>query len=557
MKRILLVLGVAVALAGCGGGGGGHTSTPTVPGNPGNPGGPGGGGGGGTPTPTPTPISSATNAPATVVVAATSSPFAIVKTAVNPASASSTDGKITVTGQGMTAGAALYATVTDSDKSGGTCLQLIPQGQTSGTGCQSSVGVTHSGDQVAVQYNNGPTPPTGSFNITVAANGGTGPVNPFAMNYPAPAVGQNTSGTINPWGGGVVYANGNIYFTVNSATSPLGATTYANGTAGASVSYITALPALTNAPAGGLIIGPDNNLWGTEQNASKAFSMSPSGATHEFSISCPSGSSADNLQHTGLLGPQTGITTDGTNIYVLCADVAHTADGGNNTVNTITTSGNVTSCSLKSGGRTPAGPFANGATFSGGNILTEEEATGAAGSGAGGAASGVWISIPATNCGQYTEFANSAITGSGNVWLLGGSLYSETDNLTASPAFAGATVASPKFNIFTGGGGLAQDTVLGSGFFVGTADNHDAQILTKWTGGSMITIDANSVVTPTTPWFLPLSAGGSPMTAGTCEVAFNSGGGMGIVQLPDGKFAWPVATDGLETGRNYLCFLNP
>lgn len=465
---------------------------------------------------------------------------------------------MTVTGQGMTAGAALYATVSSNDASGSTCLELIPQGQTSGTPCSypaagstpAPVGVTHSGDQVAVQYNNGATPPTGAMNITVAANGGTGPLTPFSMNYPAPAVGQNTSGSINPWGGGVVYANGNIYFTVNSATSPLGSTTYSNGTAGSSVSYVNASPALTNAPAGGLIIGPDNNFWGTEQNATKAFSMSPSGATHEYTISCPSGSSADNAQHTGLLGPQTGITTDGTNIYVLCADVAHKTDGGNNTINTITTTGNVTSCSLKALGGTPAGPFANGAAFSGGNILTEES-SGATGGGAGGASSGVWISIPATNCGNFTEFANSAITGSGNVWLLGGNLYSETDNLSATPAFGSATVANPKFNIFAGGGGLALDNVLGSGFFVGTADNHDAQILTKWTGGSMITIDAGK------PSYVPLSAGGSVMTAGTCEVAFNSGGGMGIVQLPDGKFAWPDATEGLETGRNYLCFLNP
>lgn len=95
------------------------------------------------------------------------------------------------------------------------------------------------------------------------------------------------------------------------------------------------------------------------------------------------------------------------------------------------------------------------------------------------------------------------------------------------------------------------DSVLGSGFFVGTADSHDAQILTKWTGGSMIAIDASH------PSYVPLSAGGTAMSAGTCEVAFNQGGGVGIIQLPDGKFAWPDTTNGTESGRNYLCILNP
>jgi hypothetical protein len=486
--------------------------------------------------------------------------MALSKTAINPGGTSTDSAAATVTGQGMSAGSALYATVTSNDNSGSTCLVLIPQGSNSGTACQypapgstpAPVGVTKSGDQVAVQYNNGATPPTGSFNVTVTANGGTSPANPLSVNYPAPAVGQNSSGSVNPWGGGIVYTGGNIYFTVNSATTPLGVTTYSNGTAGASVSNVTASPALTNAPAGGLIIGPDGNLWGTEQNATKAFSISTSGATHEYAISCPSGSQGDNAQHTGVLGPQTGITTDGTNVYVLCANVANKSDGGHNTVNTIVPGGNVTSCSLSSAGGTPAGPFANGAVFSGGNIISEEEATGATGSGAGGNASGVWISIPATNCGNFTEYANAAITGSGNVWLMkDGNFYSETDNLRNTPSLSGFTAASPSFNIFAGGGGLAMDTVLGSGFFVGTADNHDSQILTKWTGGTMITVDANH------PSYVALSPGGSAMTPGTCEVAFNAGGGVGIVQLPDGKFAWPVATNGLETGRNYLCFLNP
>src|SRR5579883_3369757 len=128
MKRLLLVLGVALALAGCGGGGGG-SSTPSVPNNPGNPGNPGGGGG-----PSPTPLPTATNGPSTVVVVATSSPMALAKTAINPGSTASDSAAATVTGQGMSAGSALYATVTSNDKSGSTCLVLIPQGSNSQIG---------------------------------------------------------------------------------------------------------------------------------------------------------------------------------------------------------------------------------------------------------------------------------------------------------------------------------------------------------------------------------------------------------------------------------------
>jgi hypothetical protein len=411
--------------------------------------------------------------------------------------------------------------------------------------------VTKSGDQVAVQYNNGPTPPTGSFNVTVTANGGTSPANPLSVNYPAPAVGQNSSGSVNPWGGGIIYTNGNIYFTVNSATTPLGVTPYSNGAAGASVGNVTASPALTNAPAGGLILGPDGNFWGTEQNTTKAFAISTSGATHEYTISCPSGS--QGRSGSEIMGPQTGITTDGSsNVYVLCADVAH-HNGQNNAVNQINVaSGTVSTCVLSSGGGTPAGSFANGAVYANGTIYSEDW------NGSNGAGSGTWISIPVTSfpssCSSNFQEStlNGSVTGFGNVWLMkDGNLYSETDNVMASTAFSGVTPANPAFDYFQGGGGLALDTVLGSGFFVGTADNHDAQILTKWTGGTMITIDANH------PSYVPLSPGGSAMTPGTCEVAANAGGGIGIIQLPDGKFAWPDATDGLEIGRNYLCFLNP
>ncbi|GEM_PF-7129995 len=550
MKRILLVLGVALALAGCGGGGGGGSVIPPGPNPPGPTTGP-------TTGPSPTPLPTATNAPTTVVVAATSSPFAIKKTAINPLSTPATDGTITVTGQGMPAGAALYATVTDGDKSGGTCLQLIPQGQTSGTGCQASVGVTHSGDQVAVLYNNGPTPPAGSFNITVTANGGTGPLAPFSMNYPAPAIGATGNGSQTPWGGGVALLNNNIYFTRNSASSPLGAVSYANGTVGGTVTDVNASPALTNAPAGGLV-AVNGVLYGTEQNSTRAFSINPSnGSTTEYALTCPSSGTAgtgSQLQY-----PQTGITTDGSNVFVLCGEVATRSDTTHNTVNEISPTGSVSSCALSSAGGTTAGPFANGAVYSNG-VIYSETSFGSGGGGAAGATGGDWIAIPVSplsNCGHFQEMSNSAITGSGNVWMLGSNLYSETDSLTAAPSGAGfgaATVASPTFangglNLQAGGGGLAMDTVLGSGFFVGSADAVDAIVQTKWTGGTQII--------PNT--YLALGSTGTPIAAGQCEVAYNAGGGIGMIQLPDGKFAWPHATDGdgKAANQNWLCILNP
>jgi hypothetical protein len=515
-------------------------------------------------------LPTATNAPATVVVAATSSPFAIKKSAINPAATSTNGGALTVTGQGMTAGAALYATVASNDKSGSTCLELIPQGQTSGTACAypaagstpAPVGVTKSGDQVAVQYNNGATPPTGSFNITVTANGGTSPLTPFAMNYPAPVIGAVNNASLQPWGGGIVYANNNIYYTLNSKTTPLAVEPYSNGAAGSTIGSITASQALTNAPAGGLIIGPDNNFWGTEQNATKAFKITPSGSTTEYSLTCPSGSAgATGVGSSQVLGPQTGITTDGTNVYVLCANVASitsgTPDGGDNTINTINaSSGTVTACSLKSGGGHAQGPFGNGAVYANGYIYSEDMFSPGSGAGGGGGG-GDWIAIPVTNCGQFNEMTNAGMTGSGNVWLFkDNNLYSETDSLLGTPSgqnVSGFTAANPTFansgsNIQRGGGGLAMDTVLGSGFFVGTADAVDSIVQTKWTGGTQII--------PNT--YVPLASGGTAIAPGSCEVAYNDGGGVGIIQLPDGKFAWPVGTDALEPStHNNLCFLNP
>ncbi|MGH7717079.1 MAG: hypothetical protein ACREML_13920, partial [Vulcanimicrobiaceae bacterium] len=53
-----------------------------------------------------------------------------------------------------------------------------------------------------------------------------------------------------------------------------------------------------------------------------------------------------------------------------------------------------------------------------------------------------------------------------------------------------------------------------------------------------------------------LTAGGTAAHVGECEVALDNGGGNGVIQLPDGKLAWPVATDGAETGRNWVCIAN-
>lgn len=395
------------------------------------------------------------------------------------------------------------------------------------------------------------------MNITVTANGGTGPVNPFSMNYPAPAIGATGNGTQTPWGGGIAFLSNNIYFTTNSASQPIGYVSYSNGTVGGAISYLTASSNLKNAPAGGLV-AVGNTLYGTEQNSSEAFSITTSGSVTKYALTCPSSGNAGS--GSALVYPQTGITTDGSNVFVLCGEVATRTDTTHNTVNEISSTGTVTSCQLNSAGGNTAGPFANGAVYANG-VIYSETSFGSAGGGAGGATGGDWIAIPVnplSNCGHFQEMGNAAITGSGNVWLQPDkNLYSETDNLMAAPAavgFGSATVGSPSFAnggvyMGQGGGGLAMDGVLGSGFFVGTADRVDAIIHTKWSGGTAIV--------PNT--FLALSSGGTPISVGQCEVAYNAGGGMGAIQLPDGKFAWPHATDGdpAAATQNWLCVLNP
>ena len=366
-----------------------------------------------------------------------------------------------------------------------------------------------------------------------------------AVTYPAPVVGHNTASSVSGWGGGgIVYNNGIIYSAQNSASAPVAMTSYSNGVAGSSMSNLNAIPALTNAAAGGLIMGPDGNLWGTEQNATKAFKMNPStGVAIEIGISCPSGSQGGS--GTAVLGPQTGIVSGGGNVYVLCADEAGHG-GTNNAVNTINPSTDaVTTCTMGSGGGTPAGAFADGAIYSGGNIYTEDTIGG--GSRPGGASSGVWVSIPASNCGNFTEFkpGGSYTLGVGNLQLMSdGNLYSEGDNYLASTSFGGATAASPAFNLSDGGGGLVQDTVLGSKWFFGDSGGSDLIINTAWSGGTQYLIDGAHHAN-----FVPLNAGGSAMSAGQCEESFSAGGGNGMIQLPDGKLAWAAQS-------NWICFAN-
>ncbi|MGH7716302.1 MAG: hypothetical protein ACREML_09935, partial [Vulcanimicrobiaceae bacterium] len=273
-------------------------------------------------------------------------PGAISKTQVNTLASGSTQvlstvGRIsaTVNGSAAAAGTAINVTITSNDKSGTTCLVYIANGSTTGTPCTypavgstpTPVTIAHVNDGIAVQYNDGPSAPGGTFNISGSAPGaGTQPT-AVAMNNPAPIVGHTASGNINPWGGGIAFSNGNIYFTQNSTTNPIGVVSYSNGVAGSSVSNMIVL-GLTNAPAGGLIIGPDGNLWGTEQNNSKAFEVSPvGGAAVEYSLSCPNGTQGGSS--TAILGPQTGIASGNGDVYVLCADVA----SHNPAHNTITT----------------------------------------------------------------------------------------------------------------------------------------------------------------------------------------------------------------------------
>ena len=568
MKRILLAMGIAATafLIGCGGGGG--SSTPSAPGNPGNPGSTAtpAPGNSGTPGPTPTPSQSQNPSSTVVTIGA---PGAVAKTAVNTLASGSTQilstvGRISATqnGAAMSNGAAINATISSTDKSGTTCLVYVANGATTGSPCTypavgstpAPVTIAHVNDGVAVQYNNGASAPGGTYNITGNVPGANTQPTAVKMNDPAPGIGHTASGSTNPWGGGIVYTTGNIYFTRNSAAAPIGVVSYANGAAGSNVTDLSVV-GLTAAPAGGLILGPDGNLWGTEQaglgGSTKVFTVSPGGgAATEVAVSC-TGASQGGSGST-LLGPETGITADGTSVYVLCADVAN-HNRADNSVNTINASSHaVSTCNLTSNGGSPTGSFANGAVYANGTIYSETTLGG--GGGAGGASSGTWISIPVSNCGNFTESKlNGSLTrGDGNVVLMSdGNLYSELDNYMASPSFAGATAANPAFGFQLGGGGLVQDNVLGSKWFFGTSDQSDLEMNSSWIGGTQTLIDANHNTN-----YLPISAGGTAMSAGTCEVAFNQGGGFGIIQLPDGKLAWPVATDGLESGRNYICIAN-
>ena len=460
----------------------------------------------------------------------------------------------------MAAGTALNSTITSSDTSGNTCLVYVPNGSNSGSPCTypapgstpAPVTIKAVGDGYAIQWNQGPT--NLSAPITIAGtNAGTGNTAPTSASLSPPpvAIGHTSSGTAVPVGGGIVYSNGTIYFTQNSLTSPIGEVAYANGAAATSVTNMT-VAGLTGAPAGGLILGPDGNLWGTEQNANNVFKVSTSGgAATEVAISCPSGSSGDNGAHSGVLGPQTGIATDGTNVYVLCADVSNHSNQ-HNVVTTINPSTDAsTSCNLASSGGTSIGSFSNGAVVANGTIYTANANGG--GNGAGGANIGHFLSFPVGNCGQFTEAATQT-NGDGNVALLAdGNLYSEADGFMMSASFANATAANPAWDGITnvsppGGGGLVQDTVLGSKAFFGTASGHDLDVHTAWTGGTDLTSKVVRV---------PLTVGGTAVAAGDCEVAFNSGGGFGIIQLPDGRIAWNHNTDGLETTHNWLCIATP
>jgi len=506
--------------------------------------------------------------PASTVVTI-GSPGPISKSQVNTLAVGTTQqlstvGRISATQNGspMAAGASINVTISSSDKSGTTCLVYVANGATTGTPCTypaanstpAPVTISHVNDGIEVQYNDGPSAPGGTFNISGNVPGASTQPTAVVMNNPNPLIAHTTSGNVEPWGGGVVYDNGVIYFTQNSTTNPIGMVAYANGAAASGVANMT-VAGLTNAPAGGLIVGPDGNLWGTEQNATKAFEVSPAGgAAVEYNLTCPSGSQSGGS--TQLLGPQTGITSGNGKVYVLCANVASAAAGNasasaDNTINTITPgTANATQCTAGS-----FGAFANGAIYSNGVIYTEEGK--GSGANSGGYSIGEWLSVPLSNCsGGFAESSVGGNTrGDGSLALMSdGNLYSMTDGsapgVMASTSFSGVTAASatnpPTFYIRYGGGGLVQDTILGSGAFFGTSDSVDLNMLSKWTGGTRTSLSATGALT----------AGGLTSNAGECEVALNNGGATGIVTLPDGKLAWPAATDGQETARNWLCIAN-
>ncbi|HTX02358.1 MAG TPA: hypothetical protein VMD07_01655, partial [Candidatus Acidoferrales bacterium] len=146
-----------------------------------------------------------------------------------------------------------------------------------------------------------------------------------------------------------------------------------------------------------------------------------------------------------------------------------------------------------------------------------------------------------------SNLGGATINGYGNLVMMSdGNLYSEDDGYMASTSFSGVTAANPSFVVSgnDGGGGLVQDTILGSKWFFGTSGGSDLIANSLWTGGSQYIIDAYHHEN-----YVPLSAGGTAMAPGTCEDAFNAGGGMGIIQLPDGKLAWTAE-------NNFVCFAN-
>jgi hypothetical protein len=492
----------------------------------------------------------------------------MVANAVNPLSSTATQdlsqnvGRISATlnGSPVSAGTAINVTLTSSDKSGDTCLVYIANGANVGTPCKypspgstpGPVTIAHVNDGIVVQYNDGPMQPGATFSIAGSAPGANVQPTAVSMNNPAPGVGHTTSGGVSPWGGGIVYSNGEIYVTLNSASTPIGVDSYSSGTAGANVSNMTASASLTSAPAGGLVMGPDGRLWGTEQNNTKVFAITTSGSVSEYGISCSSGTSGGSASNGTLFGPQTGITTDGTNIYALCADVAG-HNPANNSVTEINPSSGATVATCTPGHE---GNFTNGAIYSNGKIYTEEQKGG--GANLGGSSGGYWLSFPVSSnlasCASGFAETNVVGTGDGNVVLLGSALYSETDNISFSTSLSGGTNANPAWDGVTnvsppGGGGLVQDAVLGSNWFFGTASGHDLDIHTAWSSGNNVTPSSTNV--------LPLSAGGTPETVGDCDVALNNGGGFGILQLPDGKLAWSHATAGLEpASQSWICFAN-
>jgi hypothetical protein len=545
MKRIFLAIGVVATafLIGCGGGGGTSPSAPSNPGGPGAPTAPPGGGGS-TPTPGPTPTPSQSQNPASTVVTI-GSPGAITKSQVNTLANGvtqviSTVGRITATQNGtpMATGAPINVSVTSSDKSGTTCLIYVANGASTGTACTypavnstpPPVTIAHVGDGVAVQYNDGPSAPGGTFSINGNAPGASQQPAAVTMSNPAVGIGHtaNNAGIL-PWGGGVAYANGEIYYTQNNAINPIGMVSYANGVAGTSVANMVAA-GMSNAPAGGLVIGPDGNLWGTEQNASKVFEVAPAGGlVTEYAITCTGGNA------------QTGIVSGGGFVWALCGNTG-THDNLHNWLNRITP-GNTTiaSCNVP----TTYSAFGNGAVYSNGTLYSEEVTAG------GG--DGDWVSIPTSTSGSpcggaifESNLGNAPFLGRGSLTMIGSNLYSEVDQISANTSFTSPAAPGTKFVFSQGGGGLVQDGILGSTVVFGASDEMDLDMHASWASSTRATLTAT----------LALSAGSGASNAGECEVGFNTGGGNGMIQLPDGKLAWPVATAGAETVRNWLCIAN-